>query len=207
MLDINILVIDDHQLFREAIVTKLEQEEAFNVIGQLDNAVDALIFAKQHNPDIILMDINLEGMDGLEATKLLKSAEIECKVIILSMHSDDHHIGMALSLGVWGYIRKQEAFDDLITAIRHVYVNKRYYSPSLNIDPKLHRPKKAVEGVQLSDREREIVIFVAKGLSNSDIAKLVNLSKRTVETHRLKINRKLGTGNVADLTRYAIRKD
>lgn len=204
---VSILVVDDHQLFREAVVSKLEQEGDFCVVDQLDNAVDTLLIVRQKRPDIVLMDISLEGMDGLETTRLINASQADTRVIMLSMHSDHQYVGAALALGVWGFVRKQEAFDDLVNAIRSVMDGKRYYSAALNInaDNAAHAAT-APDEPRLTNRENDIVILVAKGLSNQEIADLKKLSIKTVETHRANINRKLQARNSADVTRYAIRR-
>lgn len=203
---VKIIVVDDHQLFREAVVAKLEEEPGFNVVGQIDNAVDTLLKVREKKPDIVLMDISLEGMGGLETIKLINVSEIETRVIILSMHNDHQYVGAAIALGVWGYVRKQEAFDDLILAINSVVSGKRYYSPALNIDTdSINKATNLEPEVKLTVRELGIVTLVAKGLSNQEIATLEKLSIKTIETHRANINRKLQARNSADVTRYAIR--
>jgi DNA-binding NarL/FixJ family response regulator len=208
---IRLLVVDDHQLFREAIVSCLVKEENIGIVGEVDNGVDTLLLIRQTQPDIVLMDISLTGMNGLETTRLISAAGLKTKVLVLSMHSSQRYVKLALSLGVWGYVRKQEAFEDLIKAITQVAQGKRYYSPSLNVDPNVLQVKsagatqKTTHKPHLTKRETEIVTLVAKGLSNHEIAEMSFLSIKTVETHRSNINRKLQTHNSADITRYAIR--
>lgn len=207
--NIRTLVVDDHQLFREAIVSCLAKETMITIIGEVDNGVDTLLLIRQKKPDIVLMDISLTGMDGLETTRLITAGGLTTKVIILSMHSDSRYVEKALSLNIWGYVRKQEAFEDLIKAIISVAQGKRYYSPSLAVDTALlsaNTPKTVDNTPKLTKREKEMVTFVAKGLSNQEIAQLSFLSVKTVETHRSNINRKLKTHNSADVTRYAIRR-
>ncbi|MGV6810246.1 MAG: response regulator [bacterium] len=205
---ISILLVDDHQLFRDAIFSCLSQDHRINVVGQLDNGLDALLFIQQKSPDIVLLDISLIGMDGLETSRLISAAKLRTKIIILSMHNETQYIGTALSLNILGYILKQEAFKDLMKAIFSVMAGKRYYSPSLNISPD-HEGQVSHpcfnQDPKLTKREKEIVTLVAKGLSNQEIAKLSFLSIKTVETHRSNVNRKLKTRNSADITRYAIR--
>lgn len=203
---LRILVVDDHQLFREAIVSQLQLEDGMEVVGQVDNGVDTLLLAQQLRPDIILLDISLEGMDGLETTRLLAANEIAAKVLILSMHGDRQHISDALQAGVWGYVRKQEAFDDLVNAIRALQANQRYFSPALNVDPKTIKLGRPSKDKQLTERETEIVVLIAKGIPSQQIAEMMGLSVKTIETHRANINRKLETRNAADITRYAIRQ-
>lgn len=205
---ISILLVDDHQLFRDAIVSCLSQDAQINVVGELDNGLDTLLFIQQKSPDIVLLDISLIGMDGLETSRLISAAKLKTKIIILSMHNDPQYIGTALSLNIWGYILKQEAFKDLMKAIFSVMAGKRYYSPSLNINPAQGGQishSRFTNLPKLTKREKEMVTLVAKGLSNQEIAKLSFLSVKTVETHRSNVNRKLKTRNSADVTRYAIR--
>lgn len=205
MPSIRILVVDDHQLFREAIISKLIQDNDFQVIGEVDNGIDALMLIKAKKPDVVLMDISMVGMDGLETTRLISAAKLKTKIIILSMHSDRQYVGEALAQHVSGYVCKQEAFADLTKAIRSVMDGQDYYSPSLNVEPSVGKVKKTTEENLLTRREKEVVILVAKGLSNQKIADLSKLSIKTVETHRSNIYRKLDARNSADLTRYAIR--
>lgn len=204
---IRIVVVDDHQLFREAVVAKLEEESDFQVVGQIDNAVDTLLKVREKKPDIVLMDITLEGMDGLETARLINASEVDTRIIMLSMHNDHQYVGAALAIGVWGYVRKQEAFDDLVLAINAVNKGEKYYSASLNIETSSskHHDSPSPPEPRLTVREKDIVILIAKGLSNQEIANLENLSIKTIETHRANINRKLQARNSADVTRYAIR--
>jgi len=206
-LPIKIIAVDDHQLFREAIVSKLEENSRYKVIGQIDNAIDTLIMVREKRPDIVLLDISLDGMDGLETARLIQAAELNIKIIMLSMHTDHQYIGAALALNVDGYVKKQEAFDDLVKAIEAVYSGERYFSSSLHVNELSlkNQPAKQTEA-KLTQREIDIVKLVSKGLTNQEISQLENISIKTIETHRANINRKLNARNSADVTRYAIRQ-
>jgi len=199
-----LMVVDDHRLFREVIVEKLSYHRDFEVVAQVDTGLEALFQAKKLVPDIILLDISLEGMDGLQVARLIKEERLPCKIVMMSMHSELKYIQAAKRLPVDGYVRKQEAFQDLLIAIEHIKKGLSYFSPSLpseidNLEPNTSH-------TQLTEREQQIVILIAEGLSSKEIANHYSLSVKTIETHRSNLYRKLKMRNSAEITRYAIRQ-
>ena len=211
--NIRILIVDQLQLFREAVARCLTKEVNIEIVGETDNGTDALLLIEQRKPDIVLMGISLVGMNGLETADLIKATGLKTKVVILSMQDHSHYVSTALALNILGYVRKQEALHCLIAAIFSVIQGKRYYSESLDINtakpfklPLKIKRTLSNQLLKLTKRETEMVTLVAKGLSNQEIALLSFLSIKTVETHRSNINRKLHTHNGSDVTRYAIRQ-
>ncbi len=204
--NIRVLVVDDHQVFRDAIVTKLGQERDLQVVGEVSNGADALALVSALRPDVVLLDLSLDGMNGIEVARIVPRTST-AKILILSMHGDLETVGSAMAAGVFGYVRKQEAYAEVVAAIRTVAAGERYFSPALGINPDdVSTSQTTGDDVGiLSKREIEIVTLVAKGLTTRNIAEMMGVTQKTVETHRHNVNKKLDTKNSADITRFAIR--
>ncbi len=206
---IKILIADDHQLFREGLKTLLSNSEEIEVISQAENGRDAIDKAKIQNPDIIIMDIGMPIISGIEATGILRKEMPEVKVIALSMHSEKHFIKGMLDAGAYGYLFKNCAFDELISSIKSVYNGKKYLSHKITevlIDEYIGKPSIEGKDSGLSDREIEILKLIAEGLSSRDIADKLFVSVKTVGTHKKNILDKLNLNSTADLVKYAIKK-
>lgn len=200
---VHILLVDDHPLVRDGLRARLESIPHFSVIAEAGNANDALELASKKNVDLALMDINLSGgMNGIELTGRFNTLFPEIAVLMLSMHDKAEYVMQAIQAGARGYVLKDAPALDIITAIDTVMSGGIYYSAGLA--KQLSRPMPPA--MLLTPREREVLQCIATGKSNKHIAREMNLSVRTVETHRLNIKRKLGIEGQADLIRFALEQ-
>ncbi|MGA7161233.1 MAG: response regulator transcription factor [Bacteroidota bacterium] len=208
---ITLLLVDDHPLVREGLRSCLVQEKTFEVVGEAVDGEEALRQAQNLLPEIILLDINMPGMNGLETARLLKKTAPKSKILILTMHDTKEYVSRMVSLGVQGYVLKDSSPSELIAAIEAVHRGETYFSPKvsqtvMNDYAKIVRAKGKKGGVELSRRESEVLALIAEGLGNKEIAGRLFVSVRTVETHRERIIRKLDIHTAAGLTRYALTK-
>lgn len=199
---VHILIVDDHPLVRDGLRARLETIPHFTVAAEAGNAEDALHHAANQNIDLALMDINLSGMNGIELTGRFNALYPEIAVLMLSMHDKAEYVMQAVQAGARGYVLKDAPAQDIITAIDTVMSGGIYYSAGLA--KQLSRPMPPA--MLLTPREREVLHYIATGKSNKHIAREMNLSVRTVETHRLNIKRKLGIEGQADLIRFALEQ-
>ncbi len=205
---IKILIADDHQLVRVGLRRLLEDEKDFKVIGEAADGKEAVELAKKLNPDVILMDVAMPAMDGMEATKrLVKKRKDPAKVVILTMHADEHYAARLLRMGASGYVVKDAAPAELAEAIRTVFEGKRFVSASLREALAL----RVVDGLGeepvdlLTDREFQVLGRLAAGATNREIANELSVSVKTIDAHRLNLLAKLGLRNNAELTKFAMR--
>ncbi|MBW1972256.1 MAG: response regulator transcription factor [Deltaproteobacteria bacterium] len=215
---IKVFVADDHKIFREGLKTLLEMKIGVEVVGEASDGREALREIIHLKPDIVIMDIsmpNLNGIDatlnGIDATHQIVSANPNIKVMILSMHKDESFVKEALKAGAIGYMIKDGAFSELLDAIKTIMAGKIYLSPTLNeIIVKGFVDKLRVENLNslsvLTSREREVLQLIAEGKSTSQIGDIMCISIKTVETHRQNIMKKLNINTVAGLVKYAIQK-
>lgn len=208
-MSIKILIADDHQLFREGLKTLLSNSEEIEVISQAKNGRDAIEKAKIVKPDIIIMDIGMPILSGIEATGILRKEMPEVKVIALSMHSEKHFIKGMLDAGAYGYLFKNCAYDELISSIKSVYMGKKFLGHKITevlIDEYIGKPSIEGKVSGLSAREIEILKLIADGESSRNIAEKLFVSVKTVGTHKKNICKKLNISTTADLVKYAIKK-
>lgn len=208
---ITVLVADDHSIVREGIRTILDLEADINVVGEADSGKAVIELAQKLCPDIILMDIAMPLMNGIEATRQLKTLLPETKILVLSAHSDDAYVHKMVELGVRGYLIKQNSFKILITAIREVAEGKTFFSPHITRqfgDPTWKSNQSEVQPlkkrVALTSRETEVLQLIAEGKANKQIASILEISIKTIEKHRQNLMAKLNLHDTAGLTRYAI---
>lgn len=201
---VHILLVDDHPLVRDGLRARLETIPHFTVVAEAGNATDALDLASKQDIDLALMDINLAsgGMNGIELTGRFNTLFPEIAILMLSMHDKAEYVMQAIQAGARGYVLKDAPAIDIITAIDTVMSGGIYYSAGLA--KQLSRPMPPA--MLLTPREREVLQCIATGKSNKHIAREMNLSVRTVETHRLNIKRKLGIEGQADLIRFALEQ-
>ncbi|MFZ5822016.1 MAG: response regulator [Chloroflexota bacterium] len=206
-----ILLADDHTLVRSGIRALLEAEPDFNVVGEAEDGRAAVTLACQLKPDVVLMDIAMPLLNGLEATRQLKQQCPETRVLVLSMHDNEEYIRQALEAGAMGYILKDAATRDLTSAIRSVHRGEAVLSPAITrlvIEDYLRwggtRPQDEVDG--LSPREREILQLIAEGYTNKQIAEILSISIKTVQAHRNSLMQKLDLHDRGELIKYAIQK-
>lgn len=189
----------------------LKEEPDFNVVGEADDGLEALEMVKKLNPDVVVLDLMMPGLNGLEVARQLSKQTPHTKIIILSMYDDEGFVLEALSNGVSAYVLKDAGSSDLIQAVREVRDGHRYLSPSLSdraieVYEQMTKAGTMDKYETLTTREREVLQLSAEGRTNSEIAGRLGISIRTAETHRSKLMHKLGVHTQADLTRYAIRR-
>ncbi len=211
MKKIRILLADDHKITRQGLRLLLEKESDMEVVAEADQGRTAVQLAGELMPDVVIMDVSMPDLNGMEATRQIVGRIENVKVIALSMHSDTLFVTEMLKSGVSGYLLKDCAFEELASAIRSVVSGKTYLSPSISdvvVNGYLHRLSKAEAAGSdiLSNREREVLQMIAEGKSTKQVALRLHISVKTVETHRRKIMNKLNIFSVAELTKYAIRK-
>ena len=212
MKKIRVLLADDHQMIRTGLRLVVEQQADMSVVAEADDVRQAVTLAKSLNPDIVVMDIGMPNLNGIEAARQIKDIAPEIAVIMLSMHSDESYVLRALGAGARAYLLKDSAAGDLVRAIRAVGEGKSFFSPAVSkvlledYVRKLQRSGAEDSYDLLSPREREILQLVAEGKSNKEVATLLNLSVYTVETHRARIMQKLNLKGVPELILYAVRK-
>jgi len=207
---IKILIADDHQLFREGLMTLLSSALNIEIVAQAENGKQTIEKAKKLSPDIILMDIGMPIINGIEATGILQMEAPKIKVIALTMHSEKHFIKGMLEAGAYGYLFKNCAYDELIDAINTVFAGKKYLSDDITefiIHDYIGKPKnKQEDDPQLSVREMEILKLIADGKTSREISELLFVSIKTIGTHKQNILNKLNMNSTADLVKYAIKK-
>ncbi len=199
---VHILLVDDHPLVRDGLRSRLESIPHFAVVGEAGNAEEALRHAASRTIDLVLMDINLCGMSGIDLTGRFHALHPEIAVLMLSMHDKAEYVMQSIQAGARGYVLKDAPAQDIITAIDTVMSGGIYYSAGLS--KQLSRP--LAPAMLLTPRERDVLQRIATGKSNKHIARELDLSVRTVETHRLNIKRKLGIEGQADLIRFALEQ-
>lgn len=208
-MSIQILLADDHKIIRDGLHSLISGEEDMEVVAEAENGRDAVALVKQHAPDIVVMDINMPDLNGIDATKIILEEAPETKVIALSIHSTSRFVSGMLKAGASGYLIKHCAFEELAKAIRMVVSGKPYLSSqilSTVMDDYTSIPNKKSVFSELSLREREILQLIVEGLKSEEIASKLFISIKTVSSHRSQIMKKLNTKSVADLTRYAIEE-
>lgn len=207
---IKILIADDHQLFREGLITLLSDASNIEIIGQAENGKEAIQKVRELHPDIVIMDIGMPVINGIEATGILRIEAPNIKVIALTMHSEKHFIKGMLEAGAYGYLFKNCNYDDLIDAINTVYAGKKYLSDEITdfiIHDYIGKQKDAEsDDPQLSEREMEILKGFAEGKSSREISEQLFISIKTVGTHKQHIFEKLDLNSTADMVKYAIKK-
>jgi DNA-binding NarL/FixJ family response regulator len=206
-----VLIADDHQIMREGLRTMLEKEHDLKVVGEAENGRMTLRLARELIPDVIIMDVAMPDLNGIEATRQIIAELPSVKIIALSMHDDRRFVLNMLKAGAAGYMLKDCAFKDLAKAIRVVRANKTYLSDEIaDIVVKDYlataAPIESSAFQLLSPREREVLQLIAEGKTSPKIADLLHISVKTVETHRQQIMVKLKIKSIAELTKYAIRE-
>ncbi|MCP3675403.1 MAG: response regulator transcription factor [Gammaproteobacteria bacterium] len=199
---IKILLVDDHPLFREGLKSRLSMDDEIEVIEEAENGKQAIKVIENGNFDLVLMDINMPEMDGMYVLELIKEKDLDCKVLMLSMHDNKEYILAAMRYGANGYILKDVPGNELIRAIKRVISGKTYFSSEVTeiLSQELTSEHKDV----VTRREQLVLRLISQGLSNKRIAQELDVSVRTVETHKRNIKKKLGIETTIGLVRYAI---
>ncbi|WP_294224674.1 response regulator transcription factor [uncultured Shimia sp.] len=198
---IKVMIVDDHPMVAEGIESILESYDDITVVGTLSNGREAVDKLPSLNPDVVLMDLNMPEIGGLTATEMLLEMNPDLRVLILSMHDSPEYISTALSHGAMGYVLKDVPTDEIKTAIDAVMGGKKYLCTGAkgSLEPSEDGAREP-----LTSREQTVLLQLAQGKSNKEVANELNISVRTVETHRKNIKRKLGISSTAGLTRYAM---
>jgi len=205
---IRLLVADDHVLVRQGLVSLLEEEPDLKVVAQAGNGEEAIRLARTHQPDLVLLDITMPGLNGLEAAVRILEEHPRIKIMILTMHEEEAFFFEALRSGAAGYLLKGANRDEFLFALRTVFQDGIYLTPRLAglvVRDYLSAHPRPLSGDPLSPREREVLSLIAQGMTNARIARELNLSLNTVKTHRLRISQKLNLGDRASLVAYAVR--
>src|SRR5262245_56534475 len=206
---LRIILADDHTLVRAGLRSLMEQLKEVTVVAEANNGHEVLSLVAAHHPDVVLMDITMPGMNGFEAALRLKKDHPRIKIIILSMHTSEEYVLQALRAGVSGYLVKDSAPLELGLALQSVARGETYLSPPISrqvVDNYMQRVGQAEEPLaHLTSRQREILQLIAEGSSTKDIARKLNVSVKTVETHRAQLMERLDIHDVAGLVRFAVR--
>ncbi len=205
-----VLLVDDHELMREGLRAILEKEHDLEVVGEAANGRDAVAEARRLRPDVVIMDVAMKDLNGIEATRQIRAERPEAKVVALSSHSDRRYVTAILSAGASAYILKANAYDELRRAVRAAISGKSHLSAEvagavIEAAVAVDRPQRSAFGI-LSAREREVLQLLAEGQTSPQISQCLHLSVTTVETHRRNLMGKLGIHSVAELTKYAVRE-
>ena len=212
MAELRILVADDHQLIRRGLRDLLTTQGGWQVVGEASNGLDAVEMAVKLRPDIAILDFSMPGLNGPEAAAFISSQVPDTGVIVLTMHDSESVIREVLRAGARGFVLKSDADRDLLLAVEAVAENRHFFAARVSqlITDYLRGGKVLAEtrkrsAAQLTEREHEVMRLLAEGMTSKEVASLLQISIRTVESHRINMSRKLGFNSVADLVRYAIR--
>ncbi len=212
MVKAKILLVDDHVVVRQGLKALFADEPDIEVVGEADNGREALDRLAELKVDVVLMDISMPGLNGIEATRQIQQRYPHIKVVVLSMHANEEYVFQVLQAGASGYVLKQSDSLEVATAIRAAMSGGSFLSPPISrtvIEDYVRRAEARGEGSDqelLTSREREVLQLLAEGLPNREIAKELNISVKTVETHRSNMMNKLQVSSKTELVKYAIRK-
>jgi DNA-binding NarL/FixJ family response regulator len=209
---ISTLLVDDHTLIRQGVRVLLEAEDDIAVVGEAQDGRQAVAMALRLHPDVVVMDIAMPLLNGIEATRQIIESVPKTRVLVLSAHSDEEYVERITELGAAGYVLKQSSLEDLATAIRAAHAGKVYLSPSITrrrpgrvgAAPNVNGPQRTPGPMRLTSREAEVLQLIAEGKANKQTAAALHISIKTVEKHRTSLMTKLDIHDVAGLTRYAI---
>jgi DNA-binding NarL/FixJ family response regulator len=207
---VRVVIVDDHAMFRSGLRALLDLEPGFSVVGEASNGLEALEMVKGVEPDVVVMDIRLPNLNGIDTTRQLVAARPDVKVIGLSANTDERSIIEMVRAGAVGFVAKESAYEELAAAVRGVMKNQVYYSPRVMkwMTREMGGPERAMETAfsRLSPREREVLQLIAEGKSTKEVAACLDVSIKTAETHRRNLMEKLQVDSVAELTKCAIRE-
>ena len=205
-MQITVLLADDHAVVRDGLRVLLQQSADIRVVGEAADGREAVQLAQELAPDVVIMDITMRELNGVEATRLLRDACPATRVVMLSMHSNSEHVFRALEAGAVGFVLKESAGEEVAAAVRAAHAGQRYFSPAIAAlgSTVQSRSGRASPLERLSARERHVLQLVVEGRSSAEIAATVSLSPKTIETYRSRLMKKLGAHSIADLVKFAI---
>ncbi len=208
---IRVIVADDHDVVRRGICATLEAVPEVKIVGEASNGREVVRMAAERRPDIVIMDINMPELNGLDATRMIQKELPQVRVLVLSMHESEQLLRQVLEAGARGYVLKSDAGQELVRAIRALESGQVYFTPKVSemlMTGYLGGSKDSGENVTpLSAREREVVQLLVEGRSNKEVATALGISVKTVETHRARIMEKLNLKAFSDMVRYAVRNN
>ncbi|QVY64337.1 response regulator transcription factor [Polaribacter sp. Q13] len=205
--EIKIILVDDHKLLRDGLRNIIEQRSNMHIIGEASDGREAIKICSKLLPNVIVMDVAMPGLNGIEATKQIHKNNPDIKIIGLSMHSSKQFIQSMFKAGAFGYLLKDGDADELIIAINTVMQSKKYLSKEINQEfLSVLKEKKAIEKAQLSSREKEVLQLISEGNSSKQIGDILFLSPKTVDVHRNNIMKKIDLYTIPELTKYAIQE-
>ncbi|MGF1670571.1 MAG: response regulator [Balneolaceae bacterium] len=213
MANIQILLVDDHKIVRDGLKMMIRSHPGIEVIGEAENGREALLKLKNSEVDLVIMDINMPEMNGVEATKNISSDFPDIKVLALTMSDDDQHIRQMIQAGASGYILKSSGRNELTMAIENIMEGKHYFSDEatksimMDLVTNKGKPHTVDPDVHITDREMEILGLILKELTNNEIAEKLFISPRTVDAHRRNLLQKTGSRNTAGLVRFAMKQN
>jgi DNA-binding NarL/FixJ family response regulator len=210
-MSLRVLLVDDHRLFREGLRRILEDTPGIEVVGEAEDGLSALAAVSGARPEVVVMDVGMAGMNGIDATQRIHEEHPEIKVVELSTHADKRYVRNMIRAGASAYVLKESASEDLLRAVCAAVQGEHYLSPQITgclleswTAPQAAESKSAYE--LLGAREREVLRLLAEGRTSKEIAAQLDLSVKTVETHRRNITQKVGLHSIAELTKYAVRE-
>jgi len=212
MIKIRILLADDHRIVREGFRALLQAQPDFEIIGETGDGLDAVRLVEQHKPQVLVLDLMMPGLNGLEVARQVTQRVPRTRIVVLSMHANEAYVLEALKNGACAYVLKDATAAELVRAVREAHAGRRYLSPPLSepaIDRYIQRARTS-DSLDLYDtltnREREVLQLASEGHTNAEIATRLFISPRTVETHRANVMHKLGLRSQTDLVRYALQR-
>lgn len=205
-MQITVLLADDHAVVRDGLRILLQQSADFSVVGEAADGLEAVRLTEELKPDVVIMDITMRGLNGVEAARLLRKKCPATRIVMLSMHSNSEHVFRALDAGARGFVLKESAGGEVAAAVRAAHAGQRYLSGAIAaLDSTVRsRPRRVSPLDRLTPRERHVLQLVAEGRTSVEIAAAVSLSPKTIDTYRARLMRKLSVKSIADLVKFAI---
>jgi DNA-binding NarL/FixJ family response regulator len=207
---VRVLIADDHTLVRESLAGLLQGDAGIVVVAQAADGLETVEKALVTRPDVVITDLSMPRLGGLEVVRRLRETLPDTKVLVLTMHKEDEYVLQAVRAGASGYLVKDSAASELLAAVRSLHAGRGYFGPqaAMTLAEQLQHPERALDDPygRLTTREREVFHLLAEGLTTKEIARRLDISVKTAENHRGRVLDKLGTRNTAELVRYALRK-
>jgi DNA-binding NarL/FixJ family response regulator len=205
-----VLIVDDHTMVRESLVSVLQADGEVQVVAQAADGIEAIEKAMQTRPDVVIVDLSMPRLGGVEVVRRLREALPATRVLVLTMHQEDEYVLQAVRAGASGYLVKDSAASELLAAVRSLHAGRGYFGPQAarTLAEQLQHPERTLDDPygRLTPREREVLHLIAEGLTTKEIARKLDISAKTAENHRARVLAKLDARNTADVIRYAVRR-